>query len=74
MVANRIFELEKMLGVKHSEWFTVEREGMRYECRFYAYGLSVKQEDNNPYVRVDIGPYLLQDLIVGQAVIINGRE
>lgn len=72
MAKNRITEIEKMLGVKHSEWFTVEREGKRYECRFLGYGLSVKQEDNNPYVNIEIGPYLLQDLIVGKAVIIDG--
>lgn len=71
MTENRIFELEKMFGVKHSEWFTVEREGMYYECRFFTYGLSVKHEDNNPYTHIDIGPYLLRDLIVGQAVIVD---
>ena len=71
MSENRIYELEKMFGVKHLEWFTVEREGKHYKCRFYKYGLAVKQEYNNPYVHIDIGPYLLQDLIVGEAVIIN---
>lgn len=72
MAENRITEIEKMFGVKHAEWFTVEYEGKRYECRFLGYGLSVKHEDNNPYVHVDIGPYLLQDLISGEAVIIDG--
>lgn len=71
MAENRITEIEKMFGVKHSEWFTVEREGRRYECRFLAYGLSVKYENDNPYVNINIGPYLLQDLIVGKAVIIE---
>ena len=71
MAENRIFEIEKMLGVRHSKWFTVEREGVLYECRFYTYGLSVKQEDNNPYTHIDIGPHLLQDLIVGQATIVD---
>lgn len=70
MKKNRMTEIMAMLGVEPGERFMVEKQGQKIECIFYKYGINIVDQC---YVDdfVDYGPYILNDLITGDAVIID---
>lgn len=58
-----------LFGKRLNERFTVDRKGNRFKARFAEYGLDILGEWDNPYF--DVNANVLQDLLIGEAVIIS---
>ena len=66
---NKMMAVAAMFGKRLDERFTVDRKGYRFQARFKEYGLDMLVGWDNPYF--DVSANVLQDLITGEAVIIN---
>ena len=69
---NKIEMVAKLFGKRLNERFTVDRKGHRFQARFAEYGLDILGEWDNPYF--DVNANVLQDLLTGEAVIVDARD
>ena len=66
---NKMEVVAALFGKRLNERFTVNRKGYRFQARFTEYGLDILGEWDNPYF--DVNANVLQDLLIGEAVIIS---
>ena len=72
MAENKMAEVAKIFGKKLNERFTISRYGYKYEARFFNEGFETYGRFENPYVDVD--PFVLMDLLTGEAEIIEKKK
>jgi hypothetical protein len=66
---NKMEAVAQLFGKKLGERFTVERDHDRFDCEFSLYGFMAHGAYENPYL--DFDAFILQDLLVGRAAIVN---
>jgi len=69
MAENKMETIARLFGKRLNERFTVDRKGYRFQARFTLYGLDMLGEWDNPYF--DVNANVLQDLLIGEAMIVN---
>ena len=68
MAENKMEQVAELFGKKLNERFTISRHGHKYEARFFSEGFEVLGLEN-PYVDTD--PFVLMDLLIGEAEIMR---
>lgn len=71
-MSNHMAEVAKMFGKELNERFTISRYGYKYEARFFSGGFETYGRFENPYVDVD--PFVLMDLLTGEAEIVEDEK
>lgn len=66
---NKMSIVAAQFGKRLNERFAVDRKGYRFQARFTEYGLDILGEWDNPYI--DVNANVLQDLLTGEAEIVN---
>ena len=72
MAENKMAKVAQMFGKKLNERFTISRYGHKYDARFFSEGFETYGRYENPYVDVD--PFVLIDLLTGEAEIVEGEK
>jgi hypothetical protein len=68
-VENKMAEVAKLFGKKLNERFTVRYDNSLFDCKFTDCGFTAYGAYDNPYL--DFDTFILQDLLVGRAVIVD---
>lgn len=69
---NKMAQVAALFGKKLNERFTISRYGHKYEARFFSEGFETYGRVENPYVDVD--PFVLMDLLTGEAEIVEEKR
>lgn len=69
MAENKMEQIAKLFGKKLYERFTVRYDNCLFDCQFREHGFVTYGAYENPYL--DFDTFILQDLLVGRAVIID---
>jgi len=69
MAENKMAQVAALFGKKLNERFTVRYDNCLFDCKFTDCGFISYGAYDNPYL--DFDTFILQDLLVGRAVIVD---
>ena len=69
MAENKMEQVAALFGKKLNERFTVRYDNCLFDCKFTDCGFISYGAYDNPYL--DFDTFILQDLLVGRAVIVD---